>query len=314
MALTLQRPHRGPVTQRYGNIQPDGLPHAGQDYGYSDANGTYPQVYAAADGVVLFAGDSRALGWPNEFYINPDFNRNDDVDQSAGNLVVIGHRENGAVIAVTGYGHLDSWSVRAGQSVRASQQIAITGDTGYSFGKHLHFFLMFKPYNYNTPTYGCSDPNPYFGGSINPAGTITSEEDDMPYTREELKAIAQEGALAALDFKVDNTLGGKTSTLDVARIFDQSRLDTIALTAEATARLILNTAITRGGGSVGGETSLAGVVAYFDQNRADILGAVGQTADGIIPGLDPEQVNAAIKTGLENALAGTSATITLGGK
>ena len=172
----LVRPHRGPVTQRYGNIQPDGLPHAGQDYGYTDGVNIYPEVYAAADGAVLFAGDSRTLGWPNQWYVNPDFDRTDAQDSSAGNLVVIGH-DGGAD---TGYAHLQSFSVKAGDRVRAGQQIGVTGTTGYSFGKHLHFFLMFRPYNYATNTYGCSDPNPYFtagGAAIAPQGSTTTPKE-----------------------------------------------------------------------------------------------------------------------------------------
>lgn len=174
MTLQLVRPHRGRVTQVYGNKQPDGLPHAGQDFGFIGPDGTtFPEVYAAADGVVLFAGDSRNLGWPNEWYINPDFNRNDNKDTSAGNLVIIGHPEHKAV---TGYAHLEYYSVRKGDSVRASQIIGITGNTGYSFGKHLHFFLMFQPYNYNTNTYGCSDPNPYFVSIESMASKIFNQE------------------------------------------------------------------------------------------------------------------------------------------
>jgi murein DD-endopeptidase MepM/ murein hydrolase activator NlpD len=181
--INLTRPHRGPVTQVYGNTQPDGLPHAGQDYGYTNGSQVFPEVFAAADGVVLFAGDSRALGWPNEFYINPDFNRNDNVDESAGNLVVIGHSQNG-INFVTGYGHLEQVWVRGGQTVRAGNQIGVTGNTGYSFGKHLHFFLMFKPYNYSTRTFGCADPNPYMGsmaaaGSISLASTGTTHTDSQ---------------------------------------------------------------------------------------------------------------------------------------
>ena len=30
---TLTRPHKGPQTQEFGNTQPDGLPHAGTDFG-----------------------------------------------------------------------------------------------------------------------------------------------------------------------------------------------------------------------------------------------------------------------------------------
>ncbi|QAY16076.1 lysin A [Arthrobacter phage Elesar] len=170
--IQLVRPHDGPVTQWYGNIQPDGLPHAGQDYGYTDGVKVYPNVYAAAPGEVIWAGDSRNLGWPNEFYVNPDFDRSDAQDTSAGNLIVIDHGD-----FVTGYAHLESFRVKAGDTVKTRQHIAITGNTGYSFGRHLHFFLMLQPYHYATSTYGCSDPNPYFGG-IAAQGTTTPQEVD----------------------------------------------------------------------------------------------------------------------------------------
>lgn len=177
MSLVLYAPSRGPITQWYGNMQPDGMPHAGQDYGYTDGRNVYPEVYAAADGEVLFAGDSRDLGWPNPWYLNPDFDRSDNVDQSAGNVIILGHKGGGAsFIADTGYGHLERFLVRKGDWVSAGEQIAVKGNTGYSFGKHLHFFLMFRPYNYNTNTYGCSNPNPFItagGMSIGPAGEVT---------------------------------------------------------------------------------------------------------------------------------------------
>ncbi|NWL34422.1 M23 family metallopeptidase [Paenarthrobacter nitroguajacolicus] len=177
MSLVLYAPSRGPITQWYGNTQPDGLPHAGQDYGYTDGRNVYPEVYAAADGEVLFAGDSRDLGWPNQWYLNPDFDRSDNVDTSAGNVIILGHKAGGAsFIADTGYGHLERFLVRKGDWVSAGEQIAVKGNTGYSFGKHLHFFLMFRPYNYNTNTYGCSNPNPYItagGMSIGPAGQVS---------------------------------------------------------------------------------------------------------------------------------------------
>jgi len=189
--LQLVRPHRGPVTQWYGNTQPDGMPHAGQDYGYTDGTNVYPVVFAAASGTVIFAGDSRNLGWPNEFYVNPDFDRSDAQDSSAGNLVVISHDG----VAVTGYAHLESYSVKAGQPVRAGQQIGITGNTGFSFGRHLHFFLMFRPYNYNTSTYGCSDPNPYFLSGLAAQGAPT-EEDTLSAAEKDaiIKAIKADGA------------------------------------------------------------------------------------------------------------------------
>ena len=39
----------------------------------------------------------------------------------------------------TGYGHLDSFNVSAGQTVSRGQQIAISGSTGISTGPHLHY-------------------------------------------------------------------------------------------------------------------------------------------------------------------------------
>jgi hypothetical protein len=178
--LTLTRPHAGPETQRYGNIQPDGDPHTGQDYGYTGNGEVFPDVYAAAVGTVLYAGDSRALGWPNPWWFNPDFDRTDAVDSSAGNVIVLGHIGG----HVTTYSHLESWSVKAGQIVQAGQRIAVTGSTGRSTGKHLHFELLTYPFDFTTATYGRVDPNPYFA-TINTLGDVMATLD-----KEDLKAIA----------------------------------------------------------------------------------------------------------------------------
>ena len=166
MDLTLAAPHRGPVTQRYGNLQPDGLPHTGQDYGYTGAGEVFPEVFAAAAGTVLYAGDSRALGWPNPWYFNPDFDRTDAVDSSAGNVIVIAHPGY-----VTTYSHLESWSVAKGEVVRPGQVIAVTGTTGRSTGKHLHFELLSVPFDFTTATYGRIDPNPWRSRRITMAST-----------------------------------------------------------------------------------------------------------------------------------------------
>lgn len=70
-------------------------------------------TYAADSGVVLYA-----------FY-----------SQSAGNWVVIDHG-NGFV---TKYMHHDYYTVTEGQYVEKGQQVGVVGNTGYSFGSHLHF-------------------------------------------------------------------------------------------------------------------------------------------------------------------------------
>lgn len=169
--IQLVKPSRGHITQPFGNRQPDGNPHAGQDYAYTNGTEVFPEIYAAADGVVLFAGDSRGLSWPNIMYLNPDFDRSDNVDQSAGNYIILGHYDGAVRVAFTGYGHLEQVWVTAGQTVRAGQQIGVCGATGFSAGKHLHFDYVPAPFNVSTaPYYGRVDPNPYFG-SINYAGT-----------------------------------------------------------------------------------------------------------------------------------------------
>ena len=73
-------------------------------------------IYASAGGTVWIAG------WSN----------------SAGNWVVIDH--GGGVLSV--YMHASALYVSSGQYVSAGQCIAAVGNTGYSFGAHLHFGIM----------------------------------------------------------------------------------------------------------------------------------------------------------------------------
>lgn len=158
-------PSRGHITQPFGNVI-DGVPHAGQDYAWwdPDTGETYPEIVAAAAGVVLFAGDSRDLQWPNILYLNPDFDRSDNVDSSAGNYVMIRHPGG----ELTGYGHLAETLVVAGQEVTTGQLIGICGDSGNTRGKHLHFDYVPNPAAVSTPPfYGRTDPNTHI------------EDDDM---------------------------------------------------------------------------------------------------------------------------------------
>lgn len=191
--ISLVHPSRGHITQFYGATQVDGNPHAGQDYAYSNGSEVFPEVYAAADGVVLFAGDSRGLSWPNIMYLNPDFDRSDAQDSSAGNYTILAHHDAaGNRVALTGYGHQENVWVRAGQAVRAGERIGTVGETGFSAGKHLHFDLVLAPFVVNVaPYYGRVDPNPYFtsGTTYNLAsgqlGSTTPPEDELSKAAEE---------------------------------------------------------------------------------------------------------------------------------
>jgi hypothetical protein len=93
-------------------------PHHGVEFG----NPTGTPVYAAADGVIVFAGtDEEAWYSPwTEFY---------------GNLVVVKHAED----LFTLYAHLSQIDVQSGQPVSTGDKIGEVGMTGVAIGSHLHF-------------------------------------------------------------------------------------------------------------------------------------------------------------------------------
>ncbi|MDU7710334.1 MAG: peptidoglycan DD-metalloendopeptidase family protein [Clostridium sp.] len=97
------------ISSTFGYRDFDGAFHKGLDL----AAGEGTPTYAAADGTVVIAG------WSD----------------SAGNWVVINHG-NGLT---TKYMHHSALCVTAGQTVVRGQQIGYVGNTGNSFGAHLHF-------------------------------------------------------------------------------------------------------------------------------------------------------------------------------
>lgn len=86
---------------------------ASTNHGAIDIAVRYTPVYAPADGKVIIA---RALS-------------------GYGNYVMIDHGDG----YYTGFGHLSSFNVSAGQTVSRGQQIAVSGNTGISTGPHLHY-------------------------------------------------------------------------------------------------------------------------------------------------------------------------------
>ncbi|CAM5667417.1 M23 family metallopeptidase [Streptomyces avidinii] len=97
--------------------------HSGQDFAVPVGT----QVKAAAAGVVVKAG-------PNGGGDGPAY----------GNAIVIKHANN----TYSQYAHLSKIQVKIGQKVKASQRIALSGNTGNSSGPHLHFEIR------TTPNYG----------------------------------------------------------------------------------------------------------------------------------------------------------------
>lgn len=106
------RPTSGVLTSGFGSRW--GANHFGVDIAQK---GTVP-VVSAADGVVM-----------NSYY-----------SSSYGNVVFISHSIEGQVYT-TVYAHMSSRLVSTGQTVLKGQQIGYQGNTGQSFGQHLHFEL-----------------------------------------------------------------------------------------------------------------------------------------------------------------------------
>ena len=95
---------------------------------------TNTPVLAAADGTVTYVKDDSYVGGPNISYWNYT------------NFVAIMH-QNGEHTRYDHLGH-NSSKVRAGQQVRAGQEIASVGMTGYTYIPHLHFqVFVFTGYN-----------------------------------------------------------------------------------------------------------------------------------------------------------------------
>lgn len=83
-----------------------------------------------------------------------------------GNYVMIKHSNN----VVTLYAHLNAVYVRVGQIVKAGDKIADMGNTGNSFGAHLHFevrlYSKFANNLQDTTTYKWVDPTPYLDADL----------------------------------------------------------------------------------------------------------------------------------------------------
>ena len=112
------------ASYRFGSTQ-DGQrdPHHGVEF----LNPAGTPVLAAADGVVVVAGDDRTTFYGPYSYFY-------------GNLVVVEHDLPGLVAPLYSlYGHLSEISVREGNQVQAGQQLGRVGMSGVATGSHLHF-------------------------------------------------------------------------------------------------------------------------------------------------------------------------------
>jgi murein DD-endopeptidase MepM/ murein hydrolase activator NlpD len=127
-------PTKGYISSGFGKRSFGNSFHPGIDI----ANSEGTPVKAAADGIVFRAYRS----------------------SSYGNTVMLSHKINGRLYT-TVYAHLNAYNVSTGERVAQSQVIGGMGNTGESFGSHLHFELYIGPW---TP--------PPHKGAVNPANYI----------------------------------------------------------------------------------------------------------------------------------------------
>ncbi|WP_242214023.1 murein hydrolase activator EnvC [Bacillus cereus group sp. BfR-BA-01383] len=126
------KPAAGSKTSGFGTRSLDN--HKGIDIA---ASGTVP-IIAAADGVVIRS----------------------ELSSSYGNVVYLSHRINGKTYT-TVYAHMNSRSVSNGQTVKQGDQLGFMGNTGQSYGQHLHFELHLGEWNVGKTN--AVDPSPYIG-------------------------------------------------------------------------------------------------------------------------------------------------------
>ncbi|MCW9130453.1 peptidoglycan DD-metalloendopeptidase family protein [Bacillus paramycoides] len=126
------KPAAGSKTSGFGARSLDN--HKGIDIA---ASGTVP-IIASADGVVIRS----------------------ELSSSYGNVVYLSHRINGKTYT-TVYAHMSSRSVSNGQTVKQGDQLGFMGNTGQSYGQHLHFELHLGEWNVGKTN--AVDPSPYIG-------------------------------------------------------------------------------------------------------------------------------------------------------
>lgn len=138
--------------------------HLGQDM----ENATGTPVLAAADGVVVHAGDdlTTQLGLYNNYY---------------GNAVVLQHNftDSTGEPVYTLYGHLSRVAVAPGQTVSRGDVIGYVGAAGIAQGPHLHFEVRVgNPFDYRATRNPDLWVFPYFGfGTL--AGRITDSAGNL---------------------------------------------------------------------------------------------------------------------------------------
>ena len=126
------------MTAPYGQ-QRGSRRHAGQDW----STGQNSPLYSAADGQVTYVGVGCQVG---DFSCGGGYGNHVDIVSNFGGRKFL-HR----------YAHMTTVTVKTGQIVKAGTPIGTSGNTGHSYGEHLHFEIRSPDAQFG------------FGGTIDPA-------------------------------------------------------------------------------------------------------------------------------------------------
>lgn len=144
-----------PIGARWGRLH-KGIDISSKSRGSAGVNGKW--VVATWDGVV------QSAGFRNSF----------------GNVIMIKHHNGYGTV----YAHLqnNSIQVRAGQEIRAGTRIGKVGNTGFSFGAHLHFEIWKGEWKSGKVT-GFLNPHPILIGEQKIEGAVITQSAPMETTQ-----------------------------------------------------------------------------------------------------------------------------------
>lgn len=151
------------ITQRYEGTFSSDLVKAGTKHGAVDfATPIGTPIVAADDGAVTFAGrdydlpgDDSIAGWTQRHWqLKPAPGQ----DRAGGGKLIFLTNPVGSTWI---HAHCSEIAVKPGQRVKRGDFLGLTGDTGLTFGPHLHFGLVPAYPQVDNGAYGAIDPLPW---------------------------------------------------------------------------------------------------------------------------------------------------------
>lgn len=144
--ISSQAANLGPLPTMGGKVMPVAGARISQEWGKSNIK------YAAGRHTGM---DFAAKTGTNVRSVAGGIVKRTGYDKAYGNYMAVGHKDG----TTSFYAHLSSVNAKAGQKVKSGQNIGKVGNTGRSFGSHLHFEVR---------------KSDKYGGDINPRSWYSS--------------------------------------------------------------------------------------------------------------------------------------------